>query len=86
MTDQVTAFADKIRSDGDLRSKLVALQGCSEAELPQKIADLAKNNGFSISADDVKQFISKQSQPVELTDAALQGPVVLGATYSWPGC
>ena len=62
--EQLKAFLDKVKSDTSLQEKLKA------AASPEAIIEIAKEAGFSITAEDIQ---SMQSEPVELSDEELEG-------------
>ena len=72
--DQLKAFWEAIQADTGLQQKL---QGVTE---PDAIAAIAKEAGFSISAEEIK----KAQSELELTDEQLDG-VVGGAVGGLPG-
>ena len=61
--EQLKAFIEKVQSDTNLQEKLKA------ASNPDAVVSIAKEEGFSISADDLKKAQS------ELSDEELEGPV-----------
>ena len=60
--DQLKAFLEKVKGDTSLQEKLKA------ASDTDAVVSLAKEEGFSISADDLKN-----AQPTELSDKELEG-------------
>ena len=59
--EQLNAFLEKVKGDTSLQEKLKAA-GSNEAAI-----EIAKEAGFSITAEDI------QSAPVELSDVELEG-------------
>ena len=62
--EQFKAFLEKVKSDTELQEKLKA------ATTPEAAGEIAKDAGFSITAEDIQ---SMQSATVELSDAELEG-------------
>ena len=71
--EQLKAFLEKVKGDTTLQEKLKA------AANPDAVLAIAKEAGFSISADDLKNAQSKISEE-ELENATG------GFWFSWPGC
>ena len=59
--EQLNAFLEKVKSDTRLQEKL---NGAADADA---VVEIAKEAGFSITAEDI------QSRPVELSDEELEG-------------
>ena len=59
--EQLNAFLEKVKADTELQEKL---NGAADADA---LVEIAKEAGFSITADDI------QTQPVELSDEELEG-------------
>ena len=62
--EQLNAFLEKVKSDTELQDKLKA------AASPEAAIEIAKEAGFSITAEDIQ---SMQSATVELSDEELEG-------------
>ena len=62
--EQLNAFLEKVKADTSLQEKLKA------AASPDGAVEIAKDAGFSISAEDMQ---SMQSETVELSDDELEG-------------
>ena len=62
--EQLKAFLEKVKSDSSLQEKLKA------AASPEAVVEIAKDAGFSITAEDIQ---SMQSATVELSDEELEG-------------
>ena len=62
--EQLKAFLEKVQSDTELQEKLKA------ATTPEAGLEIAKEAGFSITAEDIQ---SMQSAPGEVSDAELEG-------------
>ena len=62
--EQLNAFLEKVKGDTSLREKLKA------AASPDAAIEIAKEAGFSITAEDIQ---SMQSATVELSDEELEG-------------
>ena len=60
--EQLKAFLEKVKGNTSLQEKL------KSATNPEAVAVIAKEVGFSISADDLKQ-----AQPTELSKEELEG-------------
>ena len=60
--EQLKAFLEKVKGDTNLQERLKA------AANPDAVVSIAKEAGFGISADDLKQ-----GQPSELSDEELEG-------------
>jgi predicted ribosomally synthesized peptide with nif11-like leader len=73
--EQLKAFLEKVKADTNLQEKLKA------AANPDAVAAIAKEAGFSISADDLKQ-----GQPSELSEEELEGVAGGGACKHAAGC
>ena len=71
--EQLKAFREAIQANAGLQQKL---QGVTE---PDAIAAIAKEAGFSISAEEIKKAQSGQLFAVELTDEQLEN--VAGGTF-----
>ena len=69
--EQVNAFLEKVKADTSLQEKLKA------ATSPEAALQIAKEAGFSITAEDIQ---SMQSATVELSDEELEG-----ASGGWCG-
>ena len=61
--EQLKAFREKVKSDTSLQEKLKA------AASPDAVTEIAKEAGFSITAEDIQ---SMQSATVELSDEELE--------------
>ena len=61
--EQLKAFLEKCKADTELQEKLKA------AASPEAAIEIAKEAGFSITAEDIQ---SMQSAPVELSDVELE--------------
>ena len=72
--EQLKAFREAIQANAGLQQKL---QGVTE---PDAIAAIAKEAGFSISAEEIKKAQSGQLFAVELTDEQLEN--VAGGTLT----
>ena len=77
--EQLNAFLEKVKSDAELQEKLKA------AASPDAAVEIAKDAGFSITAEDIQ---SMQSATVELSDEELEGAFggwisCLDGTKSW---
>ena len=79
--EQLKAFLEKVKSDTSLQEKLKA---ASDADA---VVSLAKEEGFSISVDDLKNAQSKLSDE-ELEGMAAGGGCMLGMTLVtlYAGC
>ncbi len=66
--EQLKAFLEKVKLDTSLQEKLKA------AANPDAVAAIAKEAGFSISADDLKKA------PTEISEEELEG--VAGGTFT----
>ena len=62
--EQLNAFLEKVKADTSLQEKLKA------ATSPEAAVDIAKDAGFSITAEDIQ---SMQSATLELSDEELEG-------------
>ena len=62
--EQLKAFLEKVKADTNIQEKLKA------AASPEAAIDIAKEAGFSITAEDIQ---SMQSSTVELSDEELEG-------------
>ena len=62
--EQLNAFLEKVKSDTSLEEKLKA------AASPEAAIEIAKDAGFSITAEDIQSI---QSATVELSDEELEG-------------
>ena len=62
--EQLKAFLEKDQGDNSLQDKLKA------AATPEAAIEIAKDSGFSITAEDIQ---SMQSATAELSDAELEG-------------
>ena len=62
--EQLNAFLEKVKGDTSLQEKLKA------AASPEAVIEIAKEAGFSITAEDIQ---SMQSATAELSDAELEG-------------
>ena len=62
--EQLKAFLEKVQGDTSLQDKLKA------AATPEAAIEIAKDSGFSITAEDIQ---SMQSATVELSDEELEG-------------
>ena len=62
--EQLKAFLEKVKSDTELQEKLKA------AASPEAAIEIAKDVGFSITAEDIQ---SMQSAPGEVSDEELEG-------------
>jgi len=69
--EQLKAFLEKVKGDTNLQKKLKAAADANA------VAAIAKEAGFSISADDLKS-----AQPTELSDKELEG-VAGGEPTPW---
>ena len=61
--EQLKAFLEKVKSDTSLQEKLKA------AASPEAAIEIAKDGGFSITAEDIQ---STQSETVELSEEQLE--------------
>ena len=68
---QLKAFLEKVKADTSLQEKL---NGAADAVA---VAEIAKEAGFSITAEDIQ---STQSATVELSDEELEGAAGGGCT------
>ena len=71
--EQLKAFLEKVKADTELQEKLKA------AASPEAAIEIAKEAGFSITAEDIQ---SMQSATVELSDGELEGAAGGGLTRS----
>ena len=62
--EQLKAFLEKVKADTSLQEKLKA------AATPEAAIEIAKDSGFSITAEDIQ---SMQSATAELSDEELEG-------------
>ena len=62
--EQLKTFLEKVKGDTSLQEKLKA------AASPEAVMEIAKEAGFSITAEDIQ---SMQSTTVELSDEELEG-------------
>ena len=69
--EQLNAFLEKVKGDTSLQEKLNA------AASPEAVMEIAKEAGFSITAEDIQ---SMQSAPGEVSDEELEG-----ASGGWCG-
>ena len=72
--EQLNAFLEKVKSDTELQEKLKA------AASPEAAVEIAKDAGFSITAEDIQ---SKASATVELSDDELEGASGGGQCIRW---
>ena len=72
--EQLNAFLEKVKGDTSLQDKLKA------ASTPEAAIDIAKEAGFSITAEDIQ---SMQSQSRELSDEELEGAAGGCRVNSW---
>ena len=79
--EQLKAFLEKAKADTSLQEKL------NEAADADAVVEIAKEAGFSITAEDIQ---SMQSATVELSDeeleAAAGGSVFCGIRTGWDIC
>ena len=77
--EQLNAFLEKVKTDTELQDKLKA------AASPEAVIEIAKEAGFSITAEDIQ---SMQSATVELSDDELEqvagGCQINSAKLSFP--
>ena len=71
--EQLKAFLEKVKADTSLQEKLKA------AANPDAVVSIAKEAGFSISTEDLKNAQSELSEE-ELESAAAAGTVARGCT------
>ena len=72
--EQLKAFLEKVKGDTSLQEKLKA------AASPEAVIEIAKEAGFSITAEDIQ---SMQSATAELSDEELEGAA---GGYSYISC
>ena len=72
--EQFKAFLEKVKADTSLQEKL------NEAADAVAVAEIAKEAGFSITAEDI-QSMQSQSQSGELSDEELEGAA--GGQLPW---
>ena len=72
--EQLNAFLEKVKGDTSLQDKLKG------AASPEAAVEIAKEAGFSITAEDIQ---SMQSATVELSDEELEGAA--GGLYGSQG-
>ena len=79
--EQLKAFLEKVKADTSLEEKLKA------AASPEAAIEIAKEAGFSITAEDIQ---SRLSATVELSDEELEsaagGTGCLGGTFNATWC
>ena len=78
--DQFKAFVEKVKGDTSLQEKLKA---ASDADA---VVSIAKEEGFSISIDDIKAQLlelSDEAGDVELSDEELEG---VAGGVGWERC
>ena len=74
--EQLSAFLEQVKADTSLQEKLKA------AASPEAVMEIAKEAGFSITAEDIQ---STQSSTKELSDEELEGAAGgLGFTAGCP--
>ena len=71
--EQLNAFLEKVKSDTELQEKLKV------AASPEAAVEIAKDAGFSITAED----IIRKSATVELSDEELEGASGGGQCIRW---
>ncbi|MDC3044258.1 Nif11-like leader peptide family natural product precursor [bacterium] len=72
--EQLNAFLEKVKSDTELQEKLKA------AASPEAAIEIAKDAGFSITAEDIQSMQSR-----ELSDEDLEGAAGGRACDGWCG-
>ena len=75
--EQLKAFLEKVKSDTELQDKLKA------AASPEAALQIAKEAGFSITAEDIQ---SVQSQSEEVSDDDLEAAAGGNASWSQWSC
>ena len=74
--EQLKAFLEKVKADTSLQEKLKA------AASPEAVMEIAKEAGFSITAEDIQ---SMQSATEQLSDEELEGAAGGGTTGGGAG-
>ena len=74
--EQLKAFLEKVKSDTDMQEKLKATTS------PEAAIEIAKEAGFSITAEDIQ---SMQSQSGEVSDEELEAAAGGGNTCTFIG-
>ena len=72
--EQLKAFLEKVKSNAELQEKLKA------AASPEAALQIAKEAGFSITAEDIQ---SMQSATVEVSDDELEGAAGGRISLTW---
>ncbi len=75
--EQLKAFIKKIKSDSELQDK------CKAATSSEEAMDIAKEAGFSITAEDIQPMQSVSDEELE---GAAGGGTYFGCTESWSDC
>lgn len=75
----LASFQQRVREDVELRETLSA---AGSEELPQKMADLGAEHGFSFTADEVHTMMQPAEREKDLSDEDLER-VTGGAFYSF---
>ena len=70
--EQLKAFIEKVRTDTELLEKLKAVAST------EAVMDLAKSQGFSITADDLKSLEETDDFSDEELEAAAGGSLIAG--------
>ena len=70
--EQLKAFIEKVRTDTELLEKLKAVAST------EAVMDLAKSQGFSITADDLKSLEETEDFSNEELEAAAGGSLIAG--------
>ncbi len=73
--EQLKAFHEKVKGDSSLQEKLKAAANANA------VAAIAKEAGFSISAEDLTQVQSELWRKTELSESELEG--VAGGFVNW---
>ena len=68
--EQVVRFHDRIAEDQSLQE---ALDGVSDADLPERLSALGAEHGFAFSADEVRHMMAESTQAAEVSEADLEG-------------
>ena len=94
-TQHIENFQAQIKKDAKLQEQLNTLSGEKDRKvLTQKIAEVGRSHGHSITPDEVDSYLKSAVKGRELSDEALKsvaggakgGAKVGSWTYSAPGC
>ena len=94
-TQHIANFQAQVKKDPKLQEQLQALSGEKDRKiLTQKIAEIGRSHGHSVTPDEVDSYLKSAVKGRELSDEALKsvaggaksGAKVGSWTYSAPGC